>query len=164
MVAVNEVRILLLGPVELWVGERRAALGGPKQRALLALLALEFGRVVSRDQAAEALWGDSLPEGHAQRLHTVVSRLRAAVREAGGPSDIIETTEVGYGLRGDAGQVDAARAAAALRQAQELRSASRPAEASAVAGGALGLWRGPPLADLLDNGWAGDSLRRLEEP
>src|SRR5204863_8495487 len=35
--------------------------------------------------------------------------------------------------------------------------------ASAVAGGALGLWRGPPLADLLDNGWAGDSLRRLEE-
>src|SRR2546430_1330033 len=162
MVAVNAVRILLLGPVELWVGERRAALGGPKQRALLALLALELGRVVSRDQAAEALWGDSLPEGHAQRLHTVVSRLRAALRDAGGP-EVVETTEVGYLLRVDPGHVDAARAAAALHQARELRAAGSTADAAAVAHDGLELWRGPPLADLLDNGWANDDLRRLED-
>src|SRR6058998_1747663 len=97
-VAVDEVRILVLGPVELWVGQRQAALGGPKQRMLLALLALEPGRTVSRDRAAEALWGNSVPEGYAQRLHTVVSRLRAAVRDAGGPSELVETTERGYRL------------------------------------------------------------------
>ena len=157
------MRILLLGPVELWVGERRAALGGPKQRTLLALLALQPGQTVSRDRAAEALWGESVPEGHAQRLHTAVSRLRAAVRAAGGPSEVIETTEIGYRLRIDPGQVDAARAAAALRQARELRSAGQATEASAAARDALDLWRGPPLADLLDNGWAGEDLRRLEE-
>src|SRR5205814_5085817 len=87
-VAVNAVRILLLGPVELWVGDRRAMLGGPKQRTLLALLALEPGQTVSRDRAAEALWGEVVPYGHGQRLHTVVSRLRAAMREAGGPSGV----------------------------------------------------------------------------
>ena len=162
-VAVNAVRILLLGPVELWVGERQAALGGPKQRTLLALLALEPGRTVSRDRAAEALWGDSLPEGHTRRLHTVVSRLRAAVRGAGGPSEVVETTEIGYRLHIDPSLVDAARAAAALHQARDLRAAGRFAEASAAARAALDLWRGPPLADLADNGWAGDDLQRLSD-
>jgi DNA-binding SARP family transcriptional activator len=160
---VNAVRILLLGPVELWVGNRQAVLGGPKQRTFLALLALAPGQTVSRDRAAEALWGESVPHGHAQRLHTVVSRLRAAVREAGGPPEIIETTEIGYRLRIDAGHVDAARAAADLHQARELRAAGRSAETSAVARAALDLWRGLPLVDLHDNGWAGDALRRLED-
>jgi DNA-binding SARP family transcriptional activator/streptogramin lyase len=162
-VAVNAVRILLLGPVELWVGGRRAALGGPKQRTLLALPALDPGQPVSRDRAAEALWGESLPPGHAQRLHTVVSRLRAALRQAGGSPDVVETTEIGYRLRIDPGQVDAARAAAALHEARELRAAGQPIEAAAAAHDALELWRGPPLEDLLDNGWAGESLRRLED-
>lgn len=159
----NLVDVLLLGPVELWVGGRQAPLGGPKQRTLLALLALERGQVVSRDRAAEALWGESVPEGNAQRLHTVVSRLRAALRQVGGSLDVVETTETGYRLRIDPAQVDAARAAAALRQSRELRAAGRPAEAAAAARDALELWRGPPLEDLLDNGWAGESLRRLED-
>ncbi|TML97754.1 MAG: hypothetical protein E6G05_13875, partial [Actinobacteria bacterium] len=161
--AVNELRILLLGPVELWVGERQAALGGPKQRTLLALLALASGQTVSRDRAAEALWGELLPDGHAQRLHTAVSRLRAALREAGGPPEVIETTQTGYRLAIDPDHVDVAHAAGSLHQARELRSAGRRAEASAAARDALELWRGAPLADLLDNGWAGDHLRRLED-
>src|SRR5437763_6052413 len=159
----NGLRILLLGPVELWVGERQAALGGPKQRTLLALLALASGQTVSRDRAAEALWGELLPDGRAQRLHTTVSRLRAALREAGGPPEVIETTETGYRLAIDPDQVDVARAAGSLHTARELRSAGRPGDASAVARDALELWRGAPLADLLDNGWARDHLRRLED-
>jgi DNA-binding SARP family transcriptional activator len=162
-VAVHAVRILLLGPVELWVADQEAALGGPRQRTLLALLALEPGQTVSRDRAAEALWGDSLADGRAQRLHTVVSRLRAAVREAGGPSGVIETTEIGYRLGIAPAQVDATHAAEALQRARDLRAARRPAEASAAAREALDLWRGRPLADLADNGWAGDGLRRLED-
>src|SRR5437764_5240856 len=160
---VNGLRILLLGPVELWVGQRQAALGGPKQRTLLAQLALASGQTVSRDRAAEALWGELLPDGHAQRLHTAVSRLRAALREAGGPPEVIETTETGYRLAIDPGHVDVARAAGSLHTARELRSAGRPRDAAAVARDAVELWRGAPLADLLDNGWAGDHLRRLED-
>src|SRR5512132_695601 len=149
--------------MELWVGDRRATLGGPKQRTLLALLALEPGQTVSRDRAVEALWGEVVSEVHAQRLHTVVSRLRTAMREAGGPSEVIETTDVGYRLRVDPGHVDAGRAAAALHNARELRAAREFGEASDVARSALDLWRGPPLADLHDSGWAGAELRRLED-
>jgi len=162
-VAVEAMRILLLGPVELWVGARQAALGGPRQRMLLALLALQPGDTVSRDRAAEALWGESPPEGYPQRVHTIVSRLRAAVREAGGRSDVVETTETGYRLRIDPSGVDATEAAAALRQARDLRAARQLVAASAVARTGLDLWRGPPLADLADNGWASEDLRRLEE-
>ena len=122
----NGLRILLLGPVELWVGQRQATLGGPKQRTLLALLALASGQTVSRDRAAEALWGELLPEGHAQRLHTAVSRLRAALREVGGPPEVIETTQTGYRLAIDPDHVDVARAAGSLHTARELRSACRP--------------------------------------
>lgn len=157
------MRIRLLGPVELWVGARQAALGGPNQRTLLALLALHPGETVSRDRAAEALWGESPPEGYPQRLHTIVSRLRAAVREAGGRSDVVETTETGYRLRIDPSRVDATEAASALRQARDMRVAGRLVAASGVARDALDLWRGPPIIDLADNGWASDDLRRLEE-
>jgi DNA-binding SARP family transcriptional activator/streptogramin lyase len=160
---VEAVRILLLGPVELWVGARQAALGGPNQRTLLALLALRPGETVSRDRAAEALWGESTPEGYPQRLHTIVSRLRAAVREAGERSDVVATTETGYRLRIDPSRVDATQAAAALRQARDLRAAGQVVAASALARDALDLWRGPPLTDLADNGWASDDLRRLGE-
>ncbi len=159
----DAVRISVLGPVELWAGGRLAALGGPKQRALLALLALERGQIISRDRAAQALWGEAPAEAHVSRLHTVVSRLRAAIREAGGPSDVIETTSVGYRLCVQAEQVDSARAAAALREVRHLRVAGRMAEAAALAGEALGLWRGRPLADVPDDGWASADLRLLDE-
>ncbi len=159
----DAVRILLLGPVQLWVSQQRAVLGGPKQRTLLALLALEPGQAVSRDRVAEALWGESLPRGWQQRLHTIVSRLRASLRQIGGDPSIVETTAMGYRLRIDHSQVDATEAAAALHQARNLRAAGQLAEASAVARKALDLWRGPPLADLADNGWASDDLRRVGE-
>src|SRR5436305_12342824 len=116
----NALSILLLGPVELWVGERQATLGGPNQRALLALLALDPGRSVSRDRLTEALWGNSPPDGHTQRLHTAMSRLRAAMRDAGGPPAAVESTETGYRLRVEPSQVDAVRADPALRLAREL--------------------------------------------
>src|SRR5262249_3950242 len=130
---------------------------------LLALLALQPGQTVSPDRAAEALWGDSDAEGHRQRLHTVVSRLRASVREAGGSCDILETADGGYRLRIDPAQVDAARAAAALHEARDWRAAPKVGGAPGVARGAPDLGRGEPLSDLHDNGWAGDELRRLED-
>jgi DNA-binding SARP family transcriptional activator/streptogramin lyase len=158
---VNGLRILLLGPIELWVDERQATLGGPKQRALLAVLALEPGTVVSRDRASEVLWGDAPAES--QRLHTVVSRLRTAVRDAGGSPDVIETTDAGYRLLADGAQIDSVRAARELRNAREFRGAGDMRAAARAAAEALARWRGEPLADLNDSGWASADRRRLDD-
>ena len=59
--AVPNVEIKLLGSVELSVEGRPLGLGRRKQRAMLALLALNANRVVSTDSLIDALWGESPP-------------------------------------------------------------------------------------------------------
>jgi DNA-binding SARP family transcriptional activator len=72
---VFEVR--LLGPVRAMRLGREIALGGPKKRAVLALLLLEAGRVVPAGRLMEELWRGSPPRGAAVTLRSYVSRLRA---------------------------------------------------------------------------------------
>src|SRR6266702_3292116 len=69
----------LLGPVEAVRAGREVALGGPKQRAVLALLLLEAGRVVAAGRLIEAVWRGSPPPGAAKTLQSCVSRLRTAL-------------------------------------------------------------------------------------
>src|SRR3954470_19867050 len=116
----------ILGPIEVADDGRILDLGGPKQRALLAMLLLEANRVVPRDRLIDALWDESPPETARKALQVHVSQLRKAV----GP-DRIETRAPGYVLHLDDGDLDAARCRA-------LHDAGRFDEA-------LALWRGPPL-------------------
>jgi DNA-binding SARP family transcriptional activator len=53
----------LLGPLEVLADREAVALGGPRQRIVLAMLLLDHGRVVSTDRLTEAVWGDSPPDG-----------------------------------------------------------------------------------------------------
>ena len=66
----------LLGPLEVRLGDRPIELGPRKQRAVLAMLALEPGRTVSADHLAEGLWGDEPPPSGAKMVQLYVSRLR----------------------------------------------------------------------------------------
>ena len=66
----------LLGPLEVSRGGDLLELGGPKQRALLALLLLDAGRVVSTDRLIDALWGEQPPRTAATSLQNFVSQLR----------------------------------------------------------------------------------------
>ncbi len=56
-----ELTIGVLGPVVAELGGRPVALGTTRQRALLALLALEAGHVVPIDRIVDALWDDDVP-------------------------------------------------------------------------------------------------------
>ena len=69
----------LLGPVEATVGGKALALGGPRQRALLALLVLERGRPVPVDRLADELWHGAPPPGAATTLRSYVARLRSVL-------------------------------------------------------------------------------------
>jgi DNA-binding SARP family transcriptional activator len=71
---VREFRIL--GPLEAVEDGRPLALGGQKQRALLALLLLDAGRVVSVDRIVDALWGERPPRTAPTSLQNFVSHLR----------------------------------------------------------------------------------------
>ena len=52
------VRIRVLGSLEVEVDGRPVALGGPRQRALLALLVMHANAVVSPDRLVDDLWGN----------------------------------------------------------------------------------------------------------
>jgi DNA-binding SARP family transcriptional activator len=119
----------VLGPLEVRRGGESVALGGAKQRALLALLVLNANRVVPRDHLVDELWGEEPPDTAVATVQVYVSRLRKLLG-----SETLVTRPGGYLLQVPSGRVDA-------EQFERLRAEGRPAEA-------LALWRGPPLAEL----------------
>src|SRR5215510_14548625 len=95
----------LLGPLEVQRGERALAPAGAKQRALLAVLLLRAGEVVSRDVLVDALWGESPPRTAERNLDAQVSRLRKTL-ELG---DLLVTRPGGYALEVGDDDIDARR-------------------------------------------------------
>jgi DNA-binding SARP family transcriptional activator/diadenosine tetraphosphatase ApaH/serine/threonine PP2A family protein phosphatase len=147
------IEFRILGPLEAVEGGRPVALGGSKQRALLALLLLDANRVVSRDRLIDELWDGSPPETASTALQVHVSQLRKALGR-----DTIVTRAPGYILTVEPGALDLQRFESLVEDAR-----GRDAEtAAAKLREALGLWRGPPLADL-DDAVARAERAQLEE-
>lgn len=144
----------LLGPVEVVVdGVEVPGLGGPKPRALLALLALRAGRVVTVDTLVDALWPDDPPTTAVKTVQTYVVQLRRVL----GPA--LVTRGGGYLLDVRPERVDAHRFERLVGRAEhEARS---PAEVVATVEQALALWRGEPMADLVPGGPLEEEARRL---
>lgn len=77
------LHLYLLGPVGATVDGRRIPLGTTKQRAVLAMLALQVNRTVSMDRLVEGLWGEQPPESAAKMVQGYVSQLRKLLAGAG---------------------------------------------------------------------------------
>src|ERR671932_702477 len=90
----SDLEFRLLGPIEVRSGGQPLQLGGPKQRALLALLLVEAGRAVSTDRIVDALWGEHPPRTAQTSLQNFVSQLRKLL----GP-EVLVTKPPGYLLR-----------------------------------------------------------------
>ena len=89
----------MLGPLEVTdPAGRPVRVGGHRVRALLILLALDAGRVVPAHTLIERLWADERPADAANALQSLVSRLRVALRQAGVPDGVLESSAVGYRL------------------------------------------------------------------
>jgi DNA-binding SARP family transcriptional activator len=74
-------------------------LGGPRQRAVLALLLVEANWVVSLDRLAEDIWGGRPPEGWVTTVQIYVSHLRQALepgRVWGAAGEVLVTRGRGY--------------------------------------------------------------------
>jgi DNA-binding SARP family transcriptional activator len=145
----------LLGPLEVVEHDRLLALGGVKQRSLLAILLLHANEVVSSDRLIGELWGQTPPSTAAKSVQVYVSRLRKEL----GVEGRLMTQAPGYILRVDASELDLARF-------EQLLAEARRADASSAAQKlrrALALWRGPALADLAYEPFAQSEIGRLEE-
>src|SRR5215210_624251 len=123
----------LLGPLEVAERDRQLALGGRKQRALLAVLLLHANDVVSAERLVDELWGASPPATVAKSVQVYVSRLRKEL----GDGRLITRTP-GYVLRVEESELDVARFE---RLVEEARAAD-PAAAAEKLREALALWRG----------------------
>src|SRR5918995_3607413 len=147
----------ILGPIEVLDEERRLALGGPKQRAVLAHLILQANRIVPADLLIDNLWGERPPETARNTLQTYVYRLRRLLGDGR-----IEGRSGGYVLSAAPEEIDAARFEALVRGAKAVAE-SDPAGAAATLADALSLWRGAPLADLAEEPSLRGQIARLEE-
>jgi DNA-binding SARP family transcriptional activator len=144
----------LLGPMEVAGDEGPLALGGIKQRSLLAMLLLHANQVVSTDRLIDALWGASPPFTCTKSIQVYVSRLRKAMAD-----DRLVTRAPGYVVYVDPTELDLTRFEQLVAEARR----ASPESASAKLREALSLWRGPPLADLAYEEFAQAEIARLEE-
>jgi DNA-binding SARP family transcriptional activator len=148
------MKFRLLGPLEVAEQDRLLALGGRKQRSLLAVLLLQANEVVSTERLIDELWGESPPSTVGKSVQVYVSRLR---KQLGG--DRLITRAPGYLLRVDPSELDVACFERLLAEARRLD----PEPAAERLRKALDLWRGPALADLSYEPFAQSSIARLGE-
>jgi DNA-binding SARP family transcriptional activator len=157
------VQVRLLGPLEVVAGDGTPLLvGGAKERAVLALLALHAGQVVAEGQLVDALWGDDPPRTATKTLRSYVSRLRQGLAR-GGDEVVIDTAGGGYRLQVGPDGLDVTRVEQLVAQARDAAGRGDHAWAAVALTEAARSWRGRPLGELGDEPWALADANRLAE-
>jgi DNA-binding SARP family transcriptional activator/tetratricopeptide (TPR) repeat protein len=158
------VRYAILGPIELCDGKRTVTVGGPRQLALLALLLVNANRALSDDRLIDTLWHDLGPSGALKRLQAAILRLRRSLDPDGvQPEPVLRRVAGGYLLAVAPGELDADVFQARIGEARRALEAGEAALARDVLCDALGMWRGPALAEVAYVEFAQPEIRRLEE-
>ncbi|MFF5202137.1 ATP-binding protein [Micromonospora parva] len=156
----------VLGPLEVEVDTGGPVdLGGPRQRAVLALLLAARGEVVSVGQLIEDLWRGDAPPRAIASLQAYISHLRRLVepaRERRAPARVLVTAAPGYALRLPADAVDAGRFETLLAEARAV-GPTDPSRARHLLRDGLDLWRGRAYAEFAGEPWAQPEVLRLEE-
>jgi DNA-binding SARP family transcriptional activator len=138
----------LLGGFELRLDGHPLAVGQPKQRALLALLALRWDRPVFGDEIIDAIWDDAPPRGARNQVHVYVRGIRRMLAAAGVRPGIVVTSARGYRLDVPLGVVDLGVFHHLMANARQLIRAERQSDAAEVTRSALALWQGRPLGGI----------------
>ncbi|WP_241524248.1 AfsR/SARP family transcriptional regulator [Mycobacterium paraense] len=162
------VEYFLSGVVEARINGVQAALGGPKQRCVLAVLLANAGKVVNTDRLIDSVWEDDPPPKALASLRSYVANLRRTLNGAPGPDHAgtqrLESRPYGYQLNLlDGDSLD-------LQEFEELASAGRsaltrndPAGAADTLGAALALWRGDPFGEFTYRDFAAPDALRFAE-
>jgi WD40 repeat protein/DNA-binding SARP family transcriptional activator len=161
--APSRLQFRILGPLAVRLDGAPVPIGGPKQRALLALLLLSANRVVSRERLIAELFAEQSVNSADHALRNHVSRLRKAFAPTSVNEPRLVARAPGYLLRVEPGELD-------LEQFERLALGGREALAAGDVAGAVEslraaerLWEGRPLADLELEPFARVEVERLEE-
>jgi YVTN family beta-propeller protein len=148
----------ILGPLEAVDRDGPMALGGPKQKALLALLLLHRNQLVSTSRLIDELWGERPPPTAIKIVQGYISNLRKVLGDG-----VLVTRGHGYVLHMQPGAVDVDRFESLAAQGRRALRHSDGAIAAARLQDALALWRGPALADFAYEPFAQGEIARLED-
>ncbi|MFI1561611.1 BTAD domain-containing putative transcriptional regulator [Streptomyces sp. NPDC020490] len=156
------LRLQVLGSMEAHAGGERVALGGPQQRAVLAMLLTARGSVVPAERITDRLWRRTPHHRARTALQPLISHLRRALepeRPPRAPSKVLPSTPPGYAVRLPEDSVDAWRFEAAVRRARS----DEPDRAWHRLRDALSWWQGPAYCEWADHDWAVAEVARLDE-
>jgi YVTN family beta-propeller protein len=149
----------ILGPLEVERDGRVVLLGGRRERAILGILLLNLGEVVSVERLIDGLWGEARPSSAKHMVHEYVSRLRAALVDVAP----IATRPPGYMLESEGDGLDARQFRQLTGAARAAAGAHQHAEALRSYDQALALWRGDALTDVALEGHAQIATARLDQ-
>ncbi|MHB8682446.1 MAG: BTAD domain-containing putative transcriptional regulator [Acidimicrobiales bacterium] len=156
------MEVRLLGPLEVADDQGQSIrLGGPKERALLAFLAVHANTAVSEDRLVDALWEDEPPRTAVRTLQSYLSSLRKALGAGSGVA--IESTPGGCLLQLGPDVLDVGRARAHLERARSSADQGDQVDAALTLAQGLAIWRGAPLEEFAGQQWAVVEITRLEE-
>src|SRR5262245_37822131 len=149
------MRFKVLGPLEVTDGRGPIALGGPRQRAVLAQLIIHANELVPADGLIDGTWGETPPDASRSTLFSYISHLRKAI----GP-ERIDSRGHGYVLRVAPDELDSDRFERLLDEGRRLGGSG---QAAAVFREALDLWTGPAFGDLSAEPSLDAEIARLTE-
>ena len=155
--------IRLLGAIEACADGISLPVGGPRQRAVLADLALHAGRAVPVVQLIDDLWGDRPPASAKSTLESYVYRLRQVLNASGAAGGLLVTRAGGYMLDATPEDIDALRFRDLAASGGTAADQGDAASAVRLVTSALALWRGQALADVRDAPFAVLAAQRLED-
>jgi DNA-binding SARP family transcriptional activator len=153
----------VLGPLGVTRDGTRCELGSPKQRAVLAMLLLERGRVVSTDRLCDAIWGDDQPANAMSSLHAYISNLRRILRDPESGTSPIVRQPPGYLIDVPADTVDITQFRDLATRARAHSESERWSDVLSATDAALALWHGPLLSDMADHPWVSQYAAGLAE-
>jgi DNA-binding SARP family transcriptional activator len=146
--------INVLGPLQVNMDGTPLVPSAAKPRQLLALLAINAGRVVTNASLIEELWGDQTPQRAPSTVHTYVLQLRRMIEQAlpagstRTPKDVLITEHTGYSLDVDPSGLDVVRYERLAAAGRDAGADGDFAKAGELLTEALGIWRGPVLVDV----------------
>lgn len=148
----RQISIRLLGPMSAFLNSKSVTPTAAKQRQILALLALNAGRVVTVSTLVEELWGDYPPRSFLATLQNYILQLRnrmaAALLPDPGVKQVLSTRHGGYLLAETACRTDIDEFGLLVLSGREAAENGDYRAASDQFGRALKLWRGPALVDM----------------